>query len=323
MQFKGDEFIRNIALEKEKVELEKQAQSLEAQKNESIVKTEFEDSSSPFDNDPVIVDIKDTFEDELNDIKLTSHSADSETKKKYIILSIALSILFILTIIIIRLISDDTQKDSLFTTPSIEQIEQDNILDAPNSNEKYEALINKKAKQTIQKELDLKSIAKEEIPLPKVEQEQNTKKHIKEISNDVFGMEKKAKPVVEKIVEKVKEVKKPLTIKKPAPVPIETKKITETPKETIKTQPAKVVSLTKLSGSFVQIGAFTKTPNKTLLQKVTKAGYKYTIHKMNIKGTVYNKVIIGPYKDEAATRKALDKIRKDLNKPKAYILRLK
>ncbi len=154
MQFKGDEFVRNIAIENEKVELEKKVRNLEALKNESVVKKRrFANQTSSFDDDPVVVDIKNTFDDELNDIKLTDNNTDNETKKKYIILSIALSILFILTIIIIRLISDDSKEDALFTAPSTEQIKQDTILDAPNANDKYEALINKKAKRTIQKQL--------------------------------------------------------------------------------------------------------------------------------------------------------------------------
>ncbi len=318
MEFKGEEFLKNIEIEKEKVELEKQAQNLESQKNKAIIKNKFNNN---FNDDPVVVDIKGSFEDELNDIKLTSNiNSNSETKKKYIILSISLSILFILTIVIIRLISDDSKENSLFTTPVTEEIRQDRILDAPNANEKYEALIKQKAKQTIQKELNLKSISKEEIPLPKVEKKINTQKQIQESTNDIFGMENK----IEKEDEKVeKERKKPITTKETVPVLVENKKVISIPQKIVKQQPVKVVKQTKLVGNFIQIGAFTKAPNKILLKLVEEEGYTYKIHKMIIKGTAYNKVLIGPYKGEIASQNARDKIRKDLNKPKAYILRLK
>ncbi len=325
MEFKGEEFLKNIEIEKEKVELEKQSQHLESQKNESIIKNKFNNNSfqihskNDFNDDSVVVDIKGSFEDELDDIKLTSNSTNNETKKKYIILSISLSILFVLTIIIIRLISDDSEENSLFKTPAIEQIRQDSILDTPNANEKYEALIKQKAKQTIQKELNLKSIAKEEIPLPKVEEKVDTDKQIQESSNDVFGMEKKIKKQIE--------VKKIIPINKPVPIPVKTKKVIEAPKKivksTIKQKPTKIVKPVRLIGNFIQIGAFTQLPNKILLKSVIEEGYEYKIHKMIIKGTTYNKVLIGPYKGEIASQNARDKIRKDLNKPKAYILRLK
>ncbi len=324
MEFKSEEFLKNIEIEKEKVELKKQAQHLESQKNESVIKNRFNNNSfqtgstNNFNDDSVVVDIKGSFEDELDDIKLTNNSMNSETKKKYIILSISLSILFILTIVIIRLVSDDTKENSLFTTSVTEQIKQDKILDTPDANEKYDALIKQKAKQTIQKELNLKSIAKEEIPLPIVEEKVDTKKQTQESTNDIFGMEKKPQEKVET------EVNKPVVTKKLVQTPIKIKETVEIPKKIQKKEIVKEVKKpARLVGNFIQIGAFTKAPNKILLKLITEEGYTYKLHKMVIKGTTYNKVLIGPYKGERASQIARDKIRKDLNKPQAYILRLK
>ncbi len=274
MEFKGNEFIRNIEIEKEKAELKRRSEALESEKNKSVIKDPSyyqETSDNSFDDEPVIVDIKEEPVQELNDILLNNNS-NNDNKRKYIILSIALSILFILTIIIIRLVSDDKEQDKLFETPKIENIKQDEILSGTDSNEKYQELIDKKAKQTIQKKLDLDTIIQEEIPVPETKEKPPKTEPKKETTKDLFGMEKKQTATVKKSVEVEKEVVK--TIQKPK------EKIS--PKEIvtpIQSKPSKV------SGTFVQIGAFTKQPNKALLNKIKKAGYKYIIHKMNIKGT--------------------------------------
>ena len=315
MEFKGDEFIRNLEIEKEKAQLKKQTDALDAEKNRTVIKTPQyfqENSQDHFNDDPVIVDIQKESEQELTNI-LLEESSEKENKKKYIILTVSLTILFIVTIIIIRLISEDTTENQMFT--DVETIEQDNILGSPNSNEKYQNLIDKKAKQTIQKQLDLDKIVQKEIPLPKTNDKQDIQQPKEETTTDIFGME-----VIIKRAPK-KEVTKKVDIK---PVPkVETIKEPEIKKE-VKKEIKKIIPQVKtISGSYVQVGAFTKTPSKILLNKIKRYGYTYIIHEMNIKGTLYKKVLIGPYKNRAQTLKAMSGIKKDLNKPGAYIMRLK
>ncbi len=364
-EFKGNEFLRNVEIEKERVELQKKVDKLESEKTNTIIKPHatYDIPAPSFDEQEpaVVVDIPDNrksdFSEEIN-IKLNnplSNSTTDDTKKKYIILSIALVILFILTVVIIGLISDDKQEKDLFITPTIEQIKQDKILETPNSDEKYQALIDEKANKTIDKELNLKKIAKEEIPLPKVTKQTIVQKKAKE--NDVFGMEikekatAKAKVTPKKVVKEAtkvvakeimpkkivpkkeivkKEIVKKAIVKKVIPAPkivqkpkvIQKQKIIQKPKVIKSTTMPKQIATYPLKGNYIQVGAFTKLPNITLINQIKKAGYTHVIHKMTINNVVYNKVLIGSYKTEQSTE-ALEKIRKNLNKPNAYILRLK
>ena len=331
MEFKGNEFIRNIEIEKEKAELKKQSDALELEKKQSVINNNynaassnspqyFENNSAPvnFNEDPVLVDIKnDSGGQELDDILLSNNAKEvnQENKKKYIVLSIALIILFILTIIIIQLISEDKQEDKLFVKTDIEKIKQDKIIGTNNEDKKYQELIDKKTKKKINKKLNLDAIVKEETPI-QIPKEKPTQTVIKKTTTDVFGMETKAKEITKKPIKKeiTIPVKQVITPKKKV-----IKKIIEQPKVTpvVKKTPSKV------SGLYIQIGAFTKPPSKTLVNKIKKAGYNYIVHKMVIKGTLYNKVLIGPYANKIEAKKVIGKIKKDLKSSGAYILKLK
>ena len=88
---------------------------------------------------------------EQEKIELTSLHIDPNTKnkpkKKYIILGISLVIVFVLTLIIIRLVSDDREENKFFEIPTVEKLSQDTILNAPSTNEQYEELIEEKVKK--------------------------------------------------------------------------------------------------------------------------------------------------------------------------------
>jgi DedD protein len=125
-------------------------------------------------------------------------------------------------------------------------------------------------------------------------------------------------------MEKQKVVKKIKKIIKQKPKPIIVVKPKFKPKPKPKPQPKPIEKNTsKAIGSFVQIGAFTKAPDKKLIAKIKSKGYSYIVHKMVIKGRTYNKVLVGPFTNGQPLKNALTKVRKDLNVPKAYILRLK
>lgn len=199
---------------------------------------------------------------EQEKIELTSlhidPSAKNQSKKKYIILGISLVIVFVLTLIIIRLVSDDKEENKFFEIPNVEKLSQDAILNAPSHNEQYEELIEEKSQETTQE------------------------------------------PEVEVIV------------------PIIQKKV-ET-KEVIKKE---IVKKGKNTGFYVQIGAFSKLPNKTLLRKIELNDFEYIIHNVIVKGKTYHKVLIGPYENRPEINKVFGKIKRDFKKPNAYILRLK
>ncbi len=304
MKFKSDEFMRNIEIEKEKASLKQQSDALDAEKNKSIIKTK-----QYFDDEPVIVDIKQQQPNELKDILLEDN--DESTKRKYIIFSVALIILFIITIIIIRVLSySSNDEDKLFT--QVEPIKQDKMInseDNPNI-----------------KQLDINKIAQEEIPLPKTKEKIVKKEIVEEAKSDVFGMESFPKvqpkqeiihaPIVEKIIPKKKIEKTPVIPKAKVIVKKEIKSLFPT----TKIQPKKI---TKITGNYIQVGAFTTNPNKKLIYAIKKYKYPYIIHKMIVKGTSYKKVLIGPYSSEATIRDMKQKIKKDLKIKSPYTLRLK
>ncbi len=315
MEFKGNEFVRNIEIEKEKVELEEQVRKLEAEKVQPTV------TQPLYDDEPVIIDIKKDAKsidnndiDDFDDLILLDNN-NSEAKKKYIMLTIALTVLFVLTIIIIRLISTDNNDEELFENTTIKSeivANKDIVAQVPT-----EAI-----QKTIQKDLNIDKIVKEEVPIaqktPQVKAEIKAP-IVKNTTSDVFNMEKKEKaPAKVKVAVKEKTKIKIIPKKKPL------EKVKQKIKEKTFNKPV-VKKQVVISGIkyYLQVGAFTKNPAQALLNKIKKYKYSYIIHKMNIKGTMYNKVLVGPYKSRGSLNLVSDKIKKDLNANSAYVVKLK
>lgn len=103
----------------------------------------------------------------------------------------------------------------------------------------------------------------------------------------------------------------------PAPVAAEAPKAAVAPKTVTapKTTPKEAVSTPKpaASGSseyYIQVGSFAKyEPNKKFLDAITNLGYKYKYHKVTAGSRVINKVLVGPFHNEAEARKALRNVR--------------
>lgn len=74
-------------------------------------------------------------------------------------------------------------------------------------------------------------------------------------------------------------------------------------------------------GYFVQVGAFTRKPSDSYINSIRNAKLKYKIYQVEIKGTLYNKVLIGPYSSRAAANEEIDDIKKKLNISSAYVLK--
>jgi DedD protein len=305
MKFKSDEFMKNLEIEKEKAQLQKQADALESEKKPSILKT-----TQYFDDEPAIIDIQQDHPQELKDILLDGDNGQSN-KRKYIILSISLIILFILTIIIIRLISYNDD-DKLFIKPK--QIKQEKILKTIDSNDQYEMLIKKNIKQTTKQKVNSKKIINSKVDLPKIENKKLPVKKIETTKIDVFGMEffpkAQSKPIIKPQIKSTVVKSKKNPIKK-----VVTKTIIH--KNILKKH------LKKITGNYIQVGAFIKQPGILLINNIKKLKYPYILHKMTIKKKIYTKVLIGPYKNSKDISKVIKKIKKNLKVPSAYTLRLK
>jgi DedD protein len=308
MEIKGEDFIKKVQLKKEEQEIEqrlneiKDAQSIYEEQQPSAQET----ASARLDRE---VEIQE--EQEYSDIMLgKSSSTNAANKKKYLILGLVLVILFLLTIIIIRLLTNDSvEKNDSFAKKEDNGTTQQ-VLDNGNIEEQYQKIINEKLKniqEENQKDLAANEAANEKLNLKEIEQKETvTPVKKEETKPDVFDV-KKAET-------------KPVVTSKPKPI---VKKIA--PKKVVKpvVSKAKVTTSTTTSkpkGTFVQIGAFSKTPNDKYLDSITKKGFKYKIYKVSINNKMFHKVLIGPYNSRGQAKLAIDKIKKQLDVSGAFIL---
>ncbi|APW65111.1 hypothetical protein LPB137_04275 [Poseidonibacter parvus] len=299
MEIKGEEFIKKVQLQQERDELEQKLSELEEVQTSIGQNNTIQNES-----------IKEPIDNELGNIMLDNPSSNEETnKKKYLILGLILVILFLLTIIVIRLLTD-TSKEDTFTSNKTDPIETKTTTEDSNIEENFQKIMNERIKKdNVEKEISseekINAINKEEIP-----EEVKTKtsdeildETIKKIEAQI-APEKKViakKPVVKKVIKQKPVVKK------------ETKKSV---KELVNN-----ISSSAPKGYFVQIGAFSKKPSNSYISKIKNANLKYKVHQVEVKGKIYNKVLIGPYSSRASANDNIENIKSKLNLSSAYILK--
>lgn len=299
MEIKGEEFIKKVQLQQERDELEQKLSELEEVQTSIGQNNTIQNES-----------IKEPIDNELGNIMLDNSSSNEETnKKKYLILGLILVILFLLTIIVIRLLTD-TSKEDTFTSNKTDPIETKTTTEDSNIEENFQKIMNERIKKdNVEKEVSseekINAINKEEIP-----EEVKTKtsdeildETIKKIEAQI-APEKKViakKPVVKKVIKQKPVVKK------------ETKKSV---KELVNN-----ISSSAPKGYFVQIGAFSKKPSNSYISKIKNANLKYKVHQVEVKGKIYNKVLIGPYSSRASANDNIENIKSKLNLSSAYILK--
>lgn len=340
MEVDGKEFLRNVGIEQDKDRLNHEQKKLEELKRASIKREQNYMDSEENTEEPAFVDLSMGSDspnqntnsyNQVEDIILEKSSANN--KKKYIMLGFGLILLFIITVLVIRLISNNDTENQLNDINGINntspEIVKEEILNKIDSNEEYQKVIDRKIALEESNEITQKQKKEmNEILIPSLEADNvplvlDTPKAKVEVKRDLFELDKQAqkaiKPktiqpkVVEKVIkEKVKIPPKPKTLSKP--------------KREIIVPPAKEKNFTKttttsLSGYYIQIGAFTKIPNKNLLKSISTKGYSYRVYKLNIKGKMYNKVLIGSYKTRAEATRDLSKVKSDFKNPSAYILK--
>ncbi|MDC0932856.1 SPOR domain-containing protein [Arcobacteraceae bacterium] len=338
MKVDGKEFLRNVGIEQDKERLTQEQQKLEELKRASVQREQNYTDMDAQENEKesAFVDLsigsdspKENLNNNVEDIVLNSSTSD-ENKKKYLILGIGLILLFIITILVIRLISNGDTEDKLedINNAKTEVVKED-ILNKIDSNEEYQKVIDRKIaleesnKIAQQQKKEMNEILIPEQKIDNVPLVLNTPKTQVKEKRDLFELDKTVQKVIYK--KDVEPIVSPKIVKKV--VKEEPKKITKStiPKRTIVLPPAKEKNFTKnvnsLSGYFVQIGAFTKAPNKNLLKDITKKGYSYTVYQLVIKGKLYNKVLIGSYKTRSNALGKLNKIKSDFNNPNAYVLK--
>jgi len=319
MQINGDKFLRNLEIERERAELERQKEELMSQKTQSYVNLhdtdKFEERQSNINYQ------------ELDDIRLQK---DSSNKQKYILLGFVLILLFLITIVTIKLISEPKNKDAFSGDSSIEEKKVETTFQAnPQATDIAEE----------NKTLDIdKIIQSEENTNLNAEVKKQETTQTKPLESDVFGIEKKdveaihnnaktPKEVVQK--ELAPKVTPPQVTKQPEPKVIKevkesvkkemSKKNTEVKKEAPKKTAEKLfpqeVSNKKI---YIQVGAFETVPDKALITLLQKNNYNYTFQKVEINGKPFSKLLIGSYSSQDKALEDLVKIRNEIN-PKAFI----
>jgi DedD protein len=325
MQIKGEEFIKKVQLQQEREELERKL-------------SELEEVEMTIQEDPVILsrsinnDINNNMEPndhELNNIMLggAATNANEENKKKYLILGIVLVVLFLLTIIIIRLLSGGATKEDQFTSNNAESSEIKKLSENSNIEENFQKIINERvkkdssapmipeiAKTTDEKLENLQQNAENNLTGNETIQEEAPAVITNEtLDETIKKIEEKKTVQKEKVVQKKEVAKKEVVEKEIVEKKTETKKTVKTLAES----PSADVS----KGYFVQIGAFTKKPSDSYINEIRNGGFKYKIYQIEIKGTIYNKVLIGPYSTRGSAGQDVDNIKEKLKVSNAFIVK--
>jgi DedD protein len=291
MEIKGDEFLKNVKVKQEEETLKQKLnefENLRQQNSASNPYKEYVNNEQPYDDN------------ELGDILLQNSAKNDskENKKKYIILGVALVLLFVITIVIIRLITSDGANDVKFQEQST--LEQDKALNDEKIQQEYQQILNDKLKKVnensvveVPKETqeDLKQLQEQEEALPAQEEQQPNPLNIV-----------KEEPVVEPVKTETP-MAKPVVKKEPVPV---------------KTSPSTATT----KGVYIQIGAFSKTPSDKYLSDITSKGYNFKLHKMNVQGKELIKVLVGPYSSRTQAQENLNSVRTTLGASGAYILEI-
>jgi len=334
MEFKGEDFVKKVQIKQEKETLKLRLQDLEDQ---DVVK-----EPTPNLKIDLNADIVDLPEQELGDI-LLANTDEPADKKKYIILGLVLVVLFLITIVIIRLVtnSDDTKNDSFVDKK--ENISQDKVLNDENIEQQYQKIINQKMKKlqeekkaTLESEnkkaqeaLNIKKILKEEIKTTKPKDIQKAKEIKKELLTLKEKPKQTPKKTPKKIVKKV-EKKKVITpvkkvVKKSWPVKKQTLReptVTDFTKSKTANKLSNPKKVAATTGYFVQIGAFSKKPSDKYLLKVKSAGFNYKLYNETIKGKKYIKVLVGPYPSRTTATKTMPSIKSKIGLTSAFIKKL-
>ena len=276
--------------------------------------------------------------EELRDILLEKDDEAKGTRLKKLLMFIAaLVVLFIVIIVAMKLInsSDPAQTqnetDSRLVLPPVpaEQPVEKPAMDTNSDIKKGDTQLFEQvpivpeSKQQDDFEDMIKKLKDKENtkPAPKAEE---PKEVVKAVEHPAETPAKKPEPKVEtpaKKAEKPAATEKKTEAKAEKKAEAKVEKKAETPAKAEKAEkkveaPAKAETIAK--GSYVQVFATSKfNPNAEYMKKIAAKGYSYK----TIKAGELTKILVGPF-DEKSLQKAINDIRKDVNKD-AFVFRAK
>lgn len=336
MQIKGDEFIKKVQIQQEREELERKLNELEEVEmsinNDSVI---FEKNSNVEQN-----------EHELDNIMLGSSISNEDNKKKYLILGIVLVVLFLLTIIIIRLLTNEAPKEDQFTSNSATSTEMKKLSESDNIEQNFQKIINERVKKDANEPMVPEVQGNTSgTTNGRVEDSGSTKafenlqKEAENYNPNTSGISDEAIDQTIKKVEKSKSInkEKPSVKQKEEVLPkedtvvkkVETKRssikdLVESPSSSSSTSTATAndtSSSNVSSGYFIQIGALTKKPTEGFINNIRNAKLKYKIYQDTVNGVSYNKVLIGPYSSKAAASENVEDVKQKLNVSSAFVVK--
>jgi len=303
MEVRGKEFVENMEIVREKQKLEAQANELNKQKQQTVFKSSNTKNNAHFG---------DTKIDDIDDIRLKDKN---NNKQKYLIFGFALVLLFLITIVTIRLVSEPAKDNQFNNNDDLIETVQDDSVDS--------------TKKKIDKSLDIDKIiqAEEDIKSATLSNSDtatnDTTKEEEKPQGDIFGIEKKS---ASEVKPKPKEVQQITTVTpqpvEPTPVKQQIKHDTIV-KKTITQQEKIVPKEIKPQGYFIQVGAFTKGVSNSLINTLNKSHLTFIKYKMVIRGTLYTKVLVGNYKTKQDAILDLSRVKQLVRNSHAYVLRLK
>ena len=300
MEIKGDEFLKNVQV--------RQEEEILRQKLGEFENTRQNNSSNPYNNQEYVN--ADPYNDnELGDILLQNSGKNGEyqdNKKKYIVLGVALVLLFVITIVIIRLISTDSASNDV--KPQEQSVlEQDKALNDDKIQQEYQQILNDKLKKVDGATTEAPKEGLDDIKTLETQEESLPAKN--EQSANPLNIVKDEPTVIEEPQEE------------PEPTTKEVKKEISTPKNTTKTA-TKPQATTASKGLYVQIGAFSQKPTDKYLADIEAKGFEYKLHYVTVQGKELIKLLIGPYKSRSEVDSKLGTIKKTFGAPSAFVLEL-
>lgn len=324
MQISGDDFLKKVQLKQEGEELKRKLNELN-QAESNMQNLNLSNSlNSAYNSDNSYEEIQrlqnnielENSNNEFDSLILEKRSNRSDNKKKYLMLGAILLVLFLLTVVIVGLLSNKDKKGDPFM-PQDSSSSDTNISKESSIEESYQKILDdtnrKSAEQSLEdiKEndsLDNLNSIKEIVQEPKETTITN-----EDLDKTIQKIEEKKSvaPVV-----KVEEKKAPSTQNEPK------KSIRELVegKSTQNSATKAVETTTSTSkGFYVQIGAFKNRPDSAYLQKIKQNGFEYKI----IEESNLNKLLIGPYSSRANANTQMPNIKTKLNIQSAFIKEVK
>lgn len=337
MQIRGNEFLKKVQERQEREDLEKRLKELQTSNTnyigdeKPVIETNNLQENEPLNSyensfQSNLNQINNPNDNELENIMLSRPNGPSneDTKKKYILLGVALLVLFLLTIIIIRLLTSDPNQEDGFTSKQ----SSDRTLTKESSKieEDFQKLINERSRQESEAEAFARQSAEERLNnMQSIQEDSNINNQVNESVSGTIS-DKALDETMRKLDERkiaALEEKAPVKVdKKPEPVRVEKKpEPKKSVKELVTNTKTSTASASAPNGYFVQVGAFSKKPSDAFINSIRNAGLNYTIYQQNVNGTLFNKVLIGPYPSRTNASNNINSIKNSLNLQNAHIVK--